>query len=1119
MNWYKTASYNYIVDILNTLERLHAVTMNWKDKEGKEITKKLNSFFGKIFNLSKSYNSPIPQYDDILTIKTVFDDDWEVVGYKVVAHGVYTEGAGRGEYWYEDRSNPFATVEELQSQFPGAVDIDDEYLENEMDRRELEVANSTQTRESYNELLKSVRLARVSMHEALNRIKEMNDPRLESLINDVSETVGIRDSYGEKELDPQWKNTWMEWARDGDIKSKIVIDRESNPPIITLQGLNLGNSQTAQAIYQHMDNHIKQTKTPVKGLTVRGTREMWDRFVDVSQKWLEIPLTKSFNNLPSEKEFNADYQEPVVEEIDPPGGPESKWPLTVTPLNFKGKDSISTVKIGPRKALRGVRLAFDIRDPNLNLIYNYIEQNAGRSNFRFNREETYFDVFEGSIDREKIKKVNTGLRDIEDNTFTKNQWAALSWSRIQKKLQTLKYDNTPEIGAIAYEITGITMNDAYGLIGIVEHAQMRTDKVLTGKMNKNVFVGRGLEPETKHIEKIEAFIQQLQASGVQVPPDMDEEQRFNWGLERKYPDAFGKYFKSGHEITETQREAQKKGIRFIAERTVSILADEPGGGKTMQAVVGADVLRPEGKKILVFTPNSLVDENWLGTDGSTKAPGQFCGHSAEQVAVCKKNDKLSQAIADPNVIWVVVPLSVFSQTWTQNEQGKVFGDILTDAAVNDPKKNKEGLFSALIIDEIQTIKKPESITFGKINSTISSYDIPHRIGLTGTPSDNNPQDVYSGLKLLRHPILEQNKGYRNWTEDMNKYGLANNLLGGQSLAKNVTLSSDDRYWMNEKQKEAKRQELWVQKAKDILEWASTLTPERKLVIMNMFSSTYLRRNKKDISPNIPPKERSETFLDAPTDIKADELKSGWHVDLLKQLARRKVPYTVQKAVQVLDANPNGKVFIVTKHPKVATEIANQLNARHNGIAEVVSGEVDEDKRSAISKEFKEPCDENSAEPCRLRAVVYTMKIGMVGLNFDVASNCIFNDIDWNPSNNLQAEYRVHRITSQRPVNIDYMIFENTYEHEMFNRVQKKDIINDGIGKMMRQANMTTSSSERISLANSFVRSLIENIIIDAGLSDEDQKWFDSEIERYLPVTTPVTAPVTASNWYAQRKYA
>jgi hypothetical protein len=354
---------------------------------------------------------------------------------------------------------------------------------------------------------------------------------------------------------------------------------------------------------------------------------------------------------------------------------------------------------------------------------------------------------------------------------------------------------------------------------------------------------------------------------------------------------------------------------------------------------------------------------------------------------------------------------------------------------------------------------------------------------------------------------------------MNKYGLANNLLGGQSLAKNVTLSSDDRYWMNEKQKEAKRQELWVQKAKDILEWASTLTPERKLVIMNMFSSTYLRRNKKDISPNIPPKERSETFLDAPTDIKADELKSGWHVDLLKQLARRKVPYTVQKAVQVLDANPNGKVFIVTKHPKVATEIANQLNARHNGIAEVVSGEVDEDKRSAISKEFKEPCDENSAEPCRLRAVVYTMKIGMVGLNFDVASNCIFNDIDWNPSNNLQAEYRVHRITSQRPVNIDYMIFENTYEHEMFNRVQKKDIINDGIGKMMRQANMTTSSSERISLANSFVRSLIENIIIDAGLSDEDQKWFDSEIERYLPVTTPVTAPVTASNWYAQRKYA
>jgi hypothetical protein len=214
---------------------------------------------------------------------------------------------------------------------------------------------------------------------------------------------------------------------------------------------------------------------------------------------------------------------------------------------------------------------------------------------------------------------------------------------------------------------------------------------------------------------------------------------------------------------------------------------------------------------------------------------------------------------------------------------------------------------------------------------------------------------------------------------------------------------------------------------------------------------------------------------------------GWHISLLKKSAEKKAVYTAQKAIEYLK-DPSQKVFIGTGHPLVAEDIANRINSVYGvGVAAAVHQGTPEKMRQQIKEAFK---IRNSS----LRVVCYTSKLGAVGLNFEVATKAIVNDPDWNPSNNLQLEDRIYRITSDKPVNIDYMMFDNSYDREMYERVKQKEAINTGVSDLIRQAGMTKDNNEKLKIANSFVKKLLENILMDVPLTNDEEKWFAQQLE-------------------------
>lgn len=70
------------------------------------------------------------------------------------------------------------------------------------------------------------------------------------------------------------------------------------------------------------------------------------------------------------------------------------------------------------------------------------------------------------------------------------------------------------------------------------------------------------------------------------------------------------------------------------------------------------------------------------------------------------------------------------------------------------------------------------------------------------------------------------------------------------------------------------------------------------------------------------------------------------------------------------------------------------------------------------------------------------RAGGVGLNLTAADTVIFFDSDWNPTQDLQAMDRAHRLGQERPVTVYRLLSLGTIEERMLIRAQQKSRIND-----------------------------------------------------------------------------
>ncbi|XXQ38299.1 SWI/SNF-related matrix-associated actin-dependent regulator of chromatin subfamily A-like protein 1 [Plasmodiophora brassicae] len=227
----------------------------------------------------------------------------------------------------------------------------------------------------------------------------------------------------------------------------------------------------------------------------------------------------------------------------------------------------------------------------------------------------------------------------------------------------------------------------------------------------------------------------------------------------------------------------------------------------------------------------------------------------------------------------------------------------------------------------------------------------------------------------------------------------------------------------------------------------------------LVDNVMIRRLKKDVLKDLPPKFREGfTVSDLPPsllkDFKArmDELPSSSASDLedlmggghdtrglLAQLYHdtglAKVPETVKLVATKLQADDTEKFLVFAHHKDVIDRLVCSLTAEvkkidSGGVVLRVDGGVSQSVRPSLIRQFQ--------EERKCRVMVLSIQAGSFGVTLTAASNVIFCELSWNPSDLLQAEDRAHRIGQERScVNVSYILAKNTLDDLMWPMIKRK----------------------------------------------------------------------------------
>ena len=116
---------------------------------------------------------------------------------------------------------------------------------------------------------------------------------------------------------------------------------------------------------------------------------------------------------------------------------------------------------------------------------------------------------------------------------------------------------------------------------------------------------------------------------------------------------------------------------------------------------------------------------------------------------------------------------------------------------------------------------------------------------------------------------------------------------------------------------------------------------------------------------------------------------------------------------------NGKILVFSQYVQTLLEI--QKNLKHSGVY-LFHGGLDKNKKNQTIEEFK-----NTEQPAVL---LVSLKAGSVGLNLQVASTVVLFDRWWNPAVENQAIGRAHRIGSTEPVTAYKFLIKESIEQKL-----------------------------------------------------------------------------------------
>ena len=428
---------------------------------------------------------------------------------------------------------------------------------------------------------------------------------------------------------------------------------------------------------------------------------------------------------------------------------------------------------------------------------------------------------------------------------------------------------------------------------------------------------------------------------------------------------------------------QKEGVAYALEKKRLIIGDQPGLGKTIQAI--AAITAANAFPCLVIAPSSLKI-NW-------QREIEMWTHKDAMI--------LSDSVKNTWKYFSDCGMAQFFITNYESLKKYFVASIKEEFDENGKKKPvklknvkfKEGInvFKSVIVDESHRVKEIKTLQTKLTKGICTNKE--YIFLLTGTPVVNKPNDLMTQLA-----IIEQMK-----------------VFGGSTNFKEVFCNKSE-YW-KELNVLLRRNCFYRREKQDVLK---QLPPKvRQAILCNITTTREYNDAMKDL----------EDYLKRYKQATDDEIKKSMkgeimvRIGILKNIsARGKIADVVDYVSDVVDA---GEKIILFVHLK---EVAEQLK-RFFPAAVTITGADDAQTRQRNIDAFQK--DE------RVQVIICSIKAAGVGITLTASSRVAFVELPWHPADCEQCEDRAHRIGQYDSVQCSYFLGKNTIDEWIYQLINEK----------------------------------------------------------------------------------
>lgn len=431
-------------------------------------------------------------------------------------------------------------------------------------------------------------------------------------------------------------------------------------------------------------------------------------------------------------------------------------------------------------------------------------------------------------------------------------------------------------------------------------------------------------------------------------------------------------------MTEQLEPYQLSGAAFLAGSYRASLFDEPGLGKTAQAIRAMELVRAE--RSLVICPAG-VRQVWPYQIG-------LWGRGNPRVI---RADSIYDVVA-----------------WQRGRANVLV--VSYEQATNWSRELSSDFFDVLVIDEAHYLKNPDA----KRTKAIVGADARGGIAgmanfvwcLTGTPIKNDPADLWVPMRMSGKTDLRFSEFQTRYFRQRQGTFSVRNSVRKEALPELQALLAD------------------MSIMRTFEDVGSQLPPIRLDTLPvdgeNQAIVDYLRQY-----PGL-----SERILTSIEENRALVFDDSSHISTLRSLiAEAKAPGYAQLVTAELKDGTIDKLVVMGHHKKALALVHAHLN-QHGVRAEMIVGDTPERQREATVRSFQD-------DPAGVRVVVGNIQAAGTGLTLTAAARLDMLESSWTPADNVQAIRRIRRKGQTRPTFARFVTLAKSFDETVAEIVRRK----------------------------------------------------------------------------------